>query len=137
MCNYQRRNRGKQGSKYKRTVDSVVRVLTRNIRSSGAPSSKAVTAAVNRSSDILDRSVRLHGLPPKTQEGLLQQALEKIVPVKKVEFFQDTGEASVELASAAVSGICCDWERGLMWFHNLSACRMSVPCYCVVNHSPF
>lgn len=80
-------------------------VLTRNAHSPGAPSSKAVTAAVNRSSDILDRSVRLHGLPPKTQEGLLQQALEKIVPVKKVEFFQDTGEASAELASAAVSGM--------------------------------
>lgn len=64
-----------------------------------------MTAAISRSSDILDRSVRLHGLPPKTQEGLLQQALEKIVPVKKVEYFQDTGEASVELASAAVSVI--------------------------------
>jgi hypothetical protein len=34
---------------------------------------------------------------------LLQQALEKIVPVKKLEVFQDLGEASAELGSAAVS----------------------------------
>jgi hypothetical protein len=47
----------------------------------------------------------LYGIPPKTQEGLLQQALEKIAPVKKVEIFQDVGQASVELASAAVSVI--------------------------------
>ncbi|KAJ9113953.1 hypothetical protein QFC19_000149 [Naganishia cerealis] len=77
---------------------------SRRDRRAGEPSSKAVAAAVNRSSDILDRSIRLYGLPPKTQEGLLQQALEKIVPVKKVEVFQDVGQASVELANAADVG---------------------------------
>lgn len=49
-----------------------------------------------------DRTVRLHELPQGVQEGLLQQALEKIVPVKRVEIFAASREALVELPSAKV-----------------------------------
>lgn len=42
-------------------------------------------------------------MPPGAQEGLLQQVLEKIVPVKRVEVFLDKQEALVELPSAVVS----------------------------------
>jgi hypothetical protein len=45
----------------------------------------------------------LHGLPENTQEGLLQQALEKIVPVKRLEIFAASHEAVAELESQAVS----------------------------------
>jgi len=41
-------------------------------------------------------------LPSDTQEGLLQQALEKYATVNRTEFFADIGEAVVELANAAV-----------------------------------
>lgn len=98
------------------------------LNSTGAPSSKAVAAAVNRSTDILDRSIRLYGIPPKTQEGLLQQALEKIAPVRKVEIFQDVGQASVELASAAVSHtVNVTWTPLLIFSNRLCpiGCRCS------------
>lgn len=83
----------------------------RRAEQAGTPSNQAVAAVVNRTSDILARSVRLHGLPPKTQEGLLQQALEKIVPVKKLEVFQDLGQATAELSSAAVSLVQLRYSR--------------------------
>ncbi|TYJ56665.1 hypothetical protein B9479_002595 [Cryptococcus floricola] len=51
------------------------------------------------------RSVRLHHLPENTQEGLLQQALEKIVPVKRLELFAKNGEALAELDSPADAGL--------------------------------
>jgi hypothetical protein len=45
----------------------------------------------------------VRGLPPDTQEGLLQQTLEKVIEgVKRVEVLQDLGEAVVELDKAAV-----------------------------------
>ncbi|WWD05336.1 hypothetical protein V865_003409 [Kwoniella europaea PYCC6329] len=44
-----------------------------------------------------DRLVTLSGLPEKTQEGLLQQWLEKIVPVRRLELFAKTQEAVAEL----------------------------------------
>ena len=75
----------------------------RRAEQASVPTTTAVAAVVHRASDILARSVRLHGLPPKTQEGLLQQALEKIVPLKKLEVFQDLGQATAELRSVAVS----------------------------------
>lgn len=53
--------------------------------------------------DVRSRSIRIRNLPPGAQEGLLQQVLEKIVPVKRVEVFLDKQEAVVELPSAAVS----------------------------------
>lgn len=60
-------------------------------------------SGLGRRAELLSRSVRLKGLPPGTQDGLLQQALEKIIPVKRVEVFQDIGEATVELQNVAVS----------------------------------
>ena len=49
------------------------------------------------------RSIRITNLPPATQEGLLQQMLEKIVSVSRVEVFIDKQEAIVELKTPAVS----------------------------------
>jgi hypothetical protein len=57
---------------------------------------------LTRSAEIRQRSVRIRGLPPRTQEGLLQQSLDKIASVKRVEIFEDKREAVVELESAAV-----------------------------------
>ena len=42
------------------------------------------------------------GPQAKDQEGVLQQLLEKIVPIKRVEILADEGEAVVELESVAV-----------------------------------
>ncbi|EJC97945.1 uncharacterized protein FOMMEDRAFT_97432 [Fomitiporia mediterranea MF3/22] len=61
-------------------------------------------SGLGRRSDVRSRSVRIKGLPPGTQEGLLQQALEKVVPVKRLEVFQDLQEATAELESAADAG---------------------------------
>lgn len=49
------------------------------------------------------RTIRLHNLPEGTQEGLLQQALGKIVPVKRVELFARSHEAIAELENPSVS----------------------------------
>ncbi|RPD62808.1 RNA-binding protein Prp24 [Lentinus tigrinus ALCF2SS1-6] len=54
--------------------------------------------------DVRNRSVRVRNLPPGTQEGLLQQALEKHAKVKRVEVFADVREADVELENAAEAG---------------------------------
>ncbi|KAI0712607.1 RNA-binding protein Prp24 [Earliella scabrosa] len=54
--------------------------------------------------EVRNRSVRVRNLPPGTQEGLLQQVLEKHAQVKRVEVFQDIGEAEVELENAAEAG---------------------------------
>jgi len=52
---------------------------------------------------LRERSVRVKGLPADTQEGLLQQALEKVIEgIKRVEVLQESGDALVELESAAV-----------------------------------
>lgn len=58
---------------------------------------------MGRHADTRSRSLRVRGLPPNTQEGLLQQTLEKLAPVKRVEVFEDKKEAVVEFQSAAVS----------------------------------
>lgn len=47
--------------------------------------------------------MRIRNLPAGTQEGLLQQAMEKIANVKRVEVFVDLKEAVMELENAAVS----------------------------------
>ncbi|KDQ16839.1 hypothetical protein BOTBODRAFT_129777 [Botryobasidium botryosum FD-172 SS1] len=57
-----------------------------------------------RKNELLSRSVRLRNLPPGTQEGLLQQTLEKLAAVKMVEVFQSSGEAVVELENVAEAG---------------------------------
>lgn len=49
-----------------------------------------------------NRSVRVKNLPPAIQEGLLQQAFEKIIPIKRLEVFLDKQEAVVELENPAV-----------------------------------
>jgi squamous cell carcinoma antigen recognized by T-cells 3 len=56
-----------------------------------------------RRADERNRSVRVRNLPEATQEGLLQQVLEKHARVKRVEVFIDKKEAVVELSSPAVS----------------------------------
>lgn len=55
--------------------------------------------------DRRSRTVRLEGLPPTAQEGLLQQALEKLVPVKKLELFTKSNHAIAELENQAVSQV--------------------------------
>ncbi|KAI0326875.1 RNA-binding protein Prp24 [Cubamyces sp. BRFM 1775] len=54
--------------------------------------------------EVRNRSVRVRNLPTGTQEGLLQQALEKHAKVKRVEVFADLAEAEVELENAAEAG---------------------------------
>jgi squamous cell carcinoma antigen recognized by T-cells 3 len=58
------------------------------------------------------RSIRITNLPPASQEGLLQQMLEKIVPVSRVEVFIDKQEAIVELKTPAVSPAV----SSLLWY---------------------
>jgi hypothetical protein len=52
-----------------------------------------------------NRSVRVRNLPPATQEGLLQQVLEKHALIKRVEVFASQNEALVELENAVVSSV--------------------------------
>ncbi|KAK0464624.1 uncharacterized protein EV420DRAFT_1263469 [Desarmillaria tabescens] len=63
-------------------------------------------SGLGRRADVRSRSVRIHNLPQntETQEGLLQQTIEKIVAVARVEVLGDTREAVVELATAADAG---------------------------------
>jgi squamous cell carcinoma antigen recognized by T-cells 3 len=58
---------------------------------------------LGRKAEVKNRSVRIRNLPPSTQEGLLQQAIEKVAEVKRLEVFADLNEAVVELTNAAVS----------------------------------
>ncbi|KAF8349290.1 hypothetical protein F5887DRAFT_945363 [Amanita rubescens] len=61
-------------------------------------------SGLGRMADVRSRSIRIRNLPPGAQEGLLQQVLEKVVPVKRVEVFLDKQEAVVELPGAAEAG---------------------------------
>ncbi|KAF9454778.1 hypothetical protein P691DRAFT_716623 [Macrolepiota fuliginosa MF-IS2] len=66
---------------------------------------KTITeTGLTRTAEIRQRSVRLRGLPPNTQEGLLQQTLEKLALIKRVEVFEDKHEAVAELENAAEAG---------------------------------
>ena len=67
---------------------------------------------LGRVAEARNRSVRVRNLPAGTQEGLLQQALEKIAPVKRVQVFVDQQEAVVELESAAVRFLFSPSEIG-------------------------
>ena len=49
------------------------------------------------------RSLRIHNLPPGTQEGLLQQVLEKRAQISRVEVLVEKNEAVVEFQNVAVS----------------------------------
>ncbi|KAF5369542.1 hypothetical protein D9758_002590 [Tetrapyrgos nigripes] len=57
-----------------------------------------------RKAEVKNRSVRVKNLPPGTQEGLLQQAMEKLAAIKRVEIFADKNEAIIELENAAEAG---------------------------------
>ena len=57
------------------------------------------------------RSLRVLNLPPGTQEGLLQQTLEKHAKVRRIEVFLSKNEAVVELASVSVSFIVAFQKR--------------------------
>jgi hypothetical protein len=52
--------------------------------------------------DKRSRTVRLNDVPAGIQEALLQQALEKIVPVRRLELFAKTNHAQAELENRAV-----------------------------------
>ena len=67
------------------------------------PPSSTSGQANNQAAERRARTVRLHGLPERTQEGLLQQALEHLVPVKRLEIFSKSHEAIAELTIASVS----------------------------------
>lgn len=71
-------------------------------------------SGLGRQAETRSRSVRVKGLPPATQEGLLQQQLEKLALVKRVEVFLDINEAVVELENAAVSSNWTDFPSRLL-----------------------
>lgn len=70
-------------------------------------------AGLSRMADMRSRSVRIRNLPAATQEGLLQQTLEKIIAVKRVEVFVEICEAVVELENAAV-GLSYSLHEGFL-----------------------
>ncbi|EIW67704.1 hypothetical protein TREMEDRAFT_69686 [Tremella mesenterica DSM 1558] len=66
---------------------------------------KRTTSAPREAIERRARTVRLSNLPSDTQEGLLQQALEKIVSVKRLELFSKVHQAVVELESQVDAGL--------------------------------
>ncbi|KIP09711.1 hypothetical protein PHLGIDRAFT_22785 [Phlebiopsis gigantea 11061_1 CR5-6] len=66
--------------------------------------SKNLPPGRRRPEEVRIRSIRVRGLPTGTQEGLLQQTLEKIANVQRVEVFVDRNEAIAELESPAEAG---------------------------------
>ncbi|KAG6850068.1 hypothetical protein H0H93_001618 [Arthromyces matolae] len=76
-------------------ADSRVRSKSRNT---------TTESGLSRAADIRNRSIRIRNLPANTQEGLLQQAIEKIAAVKRLEVFIDQNEAVVEFENAAEAG---------------------------------
>lgn len=60
------------------------------------------SSGLGKRADLIARSVRVKKVPPGAEEGLLQQAIEKIASgVKRVEIFKDIGEATVEFDAMA------------------------------------
>ncbi|KIO06213.1 hypothetical protein M404DRAFT_8926 [Pisolithus tinctorius Marx 270] len=59
---------------------------------------------LGRRAEARNRSVRIRNLPPDAQEGLLQQVLQKLAAVKRVEILLEEREAIVELENAAEAG---------------------------------
>lgn len=76
-------------------ADSRVRARNRNFTSD---------TGLGRVAEVRSRSVRVRNLPAGTQEALLQQALDKIALVKRVEVFVEQREAVVELENVAEAG---------------------------------
>ncbi|KAI0045685.1 hypothetical protein FA95DRAFT_1560887 [Auriscalpium vulgare] len=58
-------------------------------------------SGMGKRADTRSRSVRVLDLPPNTQDGLLQQAIEKYAPVNRVEVFVGKNEAVVEFQTQA------------------------------------
>ncbi|GJE88539.1 RNA-binding protein Prp24 [Phanerochaete sordida] len=65
---------------------------------------KIAASGKRRPQEVRNRSVRIRGLPAATQEGLLQQTLEKIVKVRRVEVYSNLNEAVAECENAAEAG---------------------------------
>jgi hypothetical protein len=63
----------------------------------------ASDTGLGRRAEAQSRSVRVRNLPKATQEGILQQTMEKHASVKRVEVFASLNEATVELENPAVS----------------------------------
>ncbi|WWC88440.1 uncharacterized protein L201_003351 [Kwoniella dendrophila CBS 6074] len=61
---------------------------------------KAKDRNSDQAAERKERLVTLSNLPEKTQEGLLQQALEKVVSVRRLELFSKTQEAVAELETS-------------------------------------
>jgi hypothetical protein len=100
------------GSELKKRTMSVKRVDPKaKPNQRGSETGKLLCKHPNhKENDIKDRSVKLTGLPPKTQDGLLQQCLEKLTNVKRVEVFNERAEAIVELAAISVRRIIMSRE---------------------------
>ena len=74
----------------------------RTISSSVERNQAQADTGLGRQDEIRSRSFMVKNLPPDADDGRLQQELEKVMKVKRVEVFKDKNEAVVELESAAV-----------------------------------
>ncbi|KAG6918338.1 hypothetical protein DXG01_015197 [Tephrocybe rancida] len=95
-------------------ADSRARARARNV---------VADSGLSQVADARTRSVRIHNLPAGTQEGLLQQTLEKLASVKRVEVFVELKEAVVELENTAVS----EFKAVLAfidWYHEQEAGKL-------------
>ncbi|KAF5382630.1 hypothetical protein D9615_003010 [Tricholomella constricta] len=81
-----------------------IAVTLADARARGRNRNVVADSGLSKAADTRTRSVRIRNLPAATQEGLLQQTLEKIAAVKRVEVFVDQQEAVVELENAAEAG---------------------------------
>ncbi|KAG6841698.1 hypothetical protein C0991_007968 [Blastosporella zonata] len=82
-----------------------IAVTLADSRARGRASRNAVAeSGLSKVADVRTRSVRIRNLPAGTQEGLLQQTLEKLASVKRVEVFVEQKEAVVELENVAEAG---------------------------------
>ncbi|KAK8858792.1 hypothetical protein IAR55_003022 [Kwoniella newhampshirensis] len=86
-----------------KTTEADVRGIfqERNVNAGDSHLWKWQQSKPDEAADKRSRSVRLSNLPDNAQEGLLQQALEKFVPVKRLEMFARSREAVAELESQA------------------------------------
>ena len=79
-----------------------IAVTLADTRVKGKSRNVQTETGLGRLEDTLSRSVRIKNLPPGTQEGLLQQTLERHAGVKRVEVFEELNQATVELENASV-----------------------------------
>ncbi|KAI0263961.1 hypothetical protein BC834DRAFT_283892 [Gloeopeniophorella convolvens] len=64
-------------------------------------------SGLGKKADARSRTLRIRDLPPGTQEGLLQQAVERLAPVRRVEVRGATNEARVSLRTPRTRRACC------------------------------